>query len=78
MSRRNDLLKQLLASDKFGEDKDKEQRFMQATAEMILTDFINIAINGFNIFGAGTIKNWSCYWHSIRQVLNKFSYFLIS
>ena len=55
MSRRNDLLKQLLASDKFGEDKEKEQRFLQATAEMILTDLIGIAINGFNAHGAGTL-----------------------
>ena len=55
MSRRNDLLKQLLASDKFGEDKENEQRFLQATAEMILTDLITIAINGFNVYGAGTL-----------------------
>lgn len=55
MSRRNDLLKQLLASDKFGEEKDQEQRFLQATAELILTDLINIAINGFSLHGAGTL-----------------------
>ena len=55
MSRRQDLLKQLLASDKFGEEKDNEQRFLQATAEMILTDLITIAINGFNVYGAGTL-----------------------
>ena len=55
MSRRNDLLKQLLASDKFGDEKEKEQRFLQATAELILTDLINVAINGFSRYGAGTL-----------------------
>ena len=55
MSRRNDLLKQLLASDKFGEEKENEQRFLQATAELILTDLINVAINGFSKHGAGSL-----------------------
>lgn len=55
MSRRNDLLQQLLASDKFGEEKEQEQKFLQATAELVLTDLINIAINGFSVYGAGTL-----------------------
>ncbi len=55
MSRRNDLLKQLLASDKFGEEKEQEQRFLQATAELMLTDLITIAINGFSVYGAGSL-----------------------
>lgn len=55
MSRRTELLQQLLASNEFGEDKEKEQRFMAATAELILTDFINIAINGVTSKGAGTL-----------------------
>ena len=46
MSRRTDLLEQLLQSDKFGEEKDNEQRFLAATAELILTDLVNIALQG--------------------------------
>jgi len=55
MSRREDLLKQLLASDKWGEEKEQEQKFLQATAELVLTDMINIAINGFSQQGAGSL-----------------------
>ena len=55
MSRRQDLLAQLLQSDKFGEEKTQEQKFLAATAELILTDLINIAINGFKQKGAGTL-----------------------
>ncbi len=42
MSRRTDLLQQLLQSDKFGEEKENEQKFLAATAELILTDLINV------------------------------------
>ena len=55
MSRRTDLLQQLLQSDKFGEEKDNEQKFLLATAELILTDLINIATNGIQSRGAGTL-----------------------
>ena len=55
MTRRTDLLEQLLASDKFGEEKEQEQNFLAATAELILTDLINIAITGFTKHGAGTL-----------------------
>ena len=55
MSRRTDLLQQLLVSDKFGEDKSQEQKFLAATAELILTDLINIAINGVEKYGAGSL-----------------------
>ena len=55
MSRRTDLLQQLLQSDKFGEEKDNEQKFLAATAELILTDLINIATNGVALRGAGTL-----------------------
>ena len=55
MSRRTDLLQQLLQSDKFGEEKSQEQKFLAATAELILTDLINIAINGFQVYGPGTL-----------------------
>ena len=36
MSRRTDLLQQLIQSDKFGEEKEHEQKFLAATAELIL------------------------------------------
>ena len=55
MSRRTDLLQQLIQSDKFGEEKENEQKFLAATAELILTDLINIAMNGVHSKGAGTL-----------------------
>ena len=55
MSRRTDLLQQLLQSDKFGTEKEQEQKFLAATAELILTDFINIACNGLTQKGAGSL-----------------------
>jgi len=55
MSRRSDLLQQLLQSDKFGEEKSNEQKFLAATAELILTDLIDIAIRGVTQRGAGTL-----------------------
>ena len=55
MSRRIDLVKQLIQSDKFGTEKENEQKFLMATAELILTDLINIAINGFEQSGPGSL-----------------------
>lgn len=55
MSRRTDLLQQLLHSDKWGEEKEQEQKFLAATAELILTDLINIALNGIKQRGAGSL-----------------------
>ena len=55
MSRRTDLINQLFQTDKFGEDAEKERKFLAATAELILTDFINIALNGVQNRGAGTL-----------------------
>ena len=55
MSRRSDLLQQLLQSDKFGEEKTQEQQFLVATAELILYDLINIAIAGVEKSGAGSL-----------------------
>ena len=55
MSRRTDLLQQLLQSDKFGEEKTQEQKFLATTAELILTDLITIAINGVEARGAGSL-----------------------
>ena len=55
MSRRTDLIQKLLQSDKFGDEKDQEQKFLATTAELILTDFINIASNGVLAKGAGSL-----------------------
>ena len=55
MSRRTDLLQQLIKSDKFGDEKEQEQKFLAATAELILTDLINIATNGIQTKGAGSL-----------------------
>ena len=55
MSRRTDLIQQLIRSDKFGDEKENEQKFLAATAELILTDFINIATNGIQDKGAGSL-----------------------
>ena len=55
MSRRTDLLQKLLQSDKFGEDKSNEQKFLMATAELMLTDLINIASEGVVKHGAGSL-----------------------
>ena len=55
MSRRTDLLQQLIASDKFGQDKEQEQKFLLATAELILSDLIDISIKGLERSGAGSL-----------------------
>ena len=55
MSRRTDLLQQLIQSDKFGEEKKQEQAFITATAELILYDLVNIALNGIEKKGAGSL-----------------------
>ncbi len=55
MSRRTDLLQALIKSEKFGDEKSQEQKFMSATAELILTDLINIAMGGVESTGAGTL-----------------------
>ena len=74
MSRRTDLLQQLLKSDKFGEEKEQEQRFMAATAELILTDFINIACTGVEKHGPGVLiinlQNDSTTFMSVVQLEN--------
>ena len=55
MSRRTDLLQQLVQSEKFGKEKKQEQQFLLATAELILYDLINIALNGVEKQGAGSL-----------------------
>jgi len=55
MSRRNDLIKQLVSSKKFGKEKENEQKFLLATAELILSDLIDIALRGVEQHGAGSL-----------------------
>ena len=55
MSRRNDLIKQLIGSKKFGPEKEQEQKFLAATAELILSDLIEIALKGVETNGAGSL-----------------------
>ena len=55
MSRRTDLIKKLIASNKFGKEKEQEQSFLLATAELILSDMVDIAINGVEKNGPGSL-----------------------
>ena len=55
MSRRTDLLQELIQSNKFGSEKEQEQKFIIATAEIILSDLIEIAIKGLESRGPGTL-----------------------
>ena len=55
MSRRTDLIQELLQSKKFGEERKQEQQFLMATAELILYDLVNTAINGVEKHGAGSL-----------------------
>ena len=45
MTRRTDLLQQLIASNKFGKEKEQEQQFLLATAELILSDMVSILLS---------------------------------
>ena len=55
MSRRTDLLQSLIQSKKFGKEKEQEPQFLMATAEIILSDLIEIAIKGLDQKGAGSL-----------------------
>ena len=55
MSRRSDLIQQLISSKKFGKEKEQEQQFLMATAELILSDLINIALTGVEKRGTGSL-----------------------
>ena len=55
MSRRTDLIQKLIASKKFGKEKEQEQQFLLTTAELILSDFIDIALKGVESSGAGSL-----------------------
>lgn len=55
MSRRTDLLRQLVSTTDSGSGAPNQEKYLAATAELILTDLINIAINGVQVYGAGTL-----------------------
>lgn len=55
MSRRIDLLRQLVSATDSGTGAPHQEKYLAATAELILTDLINIAINGVQVYGAGTL-----------------------
>ena len=55
MSRRTDLLNKLIQSNKFGEEKKTEQKMLMTTAELILSDFLDIALNGVQKHGPGSL-----------------------
>jgi hypothetical protein len=55
-AKRIDLVKALVASDKFGTDKEIQQKMAIATGEMILTDLIDKAINGLAANGPGVLR----------------------
>tara|TARA_B100000524_G_scaffold66959_1_gene30878 strand:+ start:2943 stop:3362 length:420 start_codon:yes stop_codon:yes gene_type:complete len=55
MSRRTDLLQKLVQSNRFGQEKEQEQNFLIATAELILSDLIEIALKGIESRGPGSL-----------------------
>ena len=55
MSRRTKLLEQLLQTDSFGEEAKNQQDKMRIVAELILCDMVDIALNGVQKKGAGSL-----------------------
>ena len=55
MSRRIKLLEQLLQTDTFGEDAKDQKDKMRIVSELILCDMIDIALNGVQQHGAGSL-----------------------
>ena len=56
MSRRTDLLQKLIKHLRsLDEEKEQEQQFLMATAELILSDLIDIALNGVENKGPGSL-----------------------
>ena len=55
MSRRVKLLEQLLQTDTFGEEAKDQQDKMRIVSELILCDMIDIALNGVQKHGAGSL-----------------------
>jgi hypothetical protein len=55
MSRRTKLLEQLLQTDTFGDEAKDQQDKLRITAELILCDMVEIALNGVQKHGAGSL-----------------------
>ena len=55
MSRRIKLLEHLLQTDTFGEDAKDQKDKMRIVSELILCDMIDIALNGVQQHGAGSL-----------------------
>ncbi len=55
MSRRTKLLEQLLQTDTFGEESKDQQNKIRIVAEIILCDLVDIALNGVQKNGAGSL-----------------------
>ena len=55
MSRRIKLLEQLLQTETFGDDAKDQKNKMRIVSELILCDMIDIALNGVQKHGAGSL-----------------------
>ena len=55
MSRRTKLLEQLLQTDTFGDEAKDQQDKIRIVSELILCDMIDIALNGVEKYGAGSL-----------------------
>ena len=55
MSRRTKLLEQLLQTDTFGDEAKEQQEKLRIVSEIILCDMVDIALNGVQKNGAGSL-----------------------
>ena len=55
MSRRTKLLEQLLQTDTFGDEAKDQQDKLRIVSELILCDMVDIALNGVQKNGAGSL-----------------------
>ena len=55
MSRRTKLLEQLLQTDTFGDEAKDQQDKLRIVSELILCDMVDIALNGVQQKGAGSL-----------------------
>ena len=55
MSRRTKLLEQLLQTDTFGDEAKDQQDKLRIVSELILCDMVDIALNGVQVHGAGSL-----------------------
>ncbi len=55
MSRRTKLLEQLLQTETFGQDDKDQKDKLRIVSELILCDMVDLALNGVQKFGAGSL-----------------------